>query len=96
MDQAMRQAAMIEQEMLRNIDAAYHDILRPVLQKHKQTLDRLEKLMQSGANARARTLWRKSGIIDDLAAAVASAGQASSAAISNGLTEIREVMANEA
>lgn len=96
MDQAMMQAAKIEQEMLRNIDAAYHDILRPVLRKHKQTLDRLDALMQSGATARARTIWRKSHIIDDLAAAIAGAGLASSAAIRNGLDEIREVMANEA
>lgn len=96
MDQAMMQAAKIEKEMLRNIDAAYHDILRPVLRKHKRTLDQLDALMQSGATARARALWRKSHIIDDLAAAVAGAGQASSAAIRNGLTDIREVMANEA
>ncbi len=94
MDQAMRKAVRIEQEMLRNIDAAYHDILRPVLQKHKTTLDRLDALMQSGAAARARTLWRKSGIIEDLAAAIAGAGSKSSQAIRSGLTQIREVMAD--
>lgn len=94
MDQAMRKAVRIEQEMLRNIDAAYHDILRPVLQKHKTTLDRLDALMQSGAAARARTLWRRSGIIEDLAAAIAGAGHASSVAIRQGLTQIREVISN--
>lgn len=95
MDQAMRQAVKIEQAMLRNIDAAYHDILRPVLRKHKQTLDRLDTLMQAGAMARARVLWRKSGIIEDLAAAIADAGRVSASSIRNGLTEIREVMAHD-
>lgn len=95
MDQAMRQAARIEQQMLSNIDAAYHDILRPVLKKHKTTLDRLDALMQSGATARARVLWRKSGIVEDLAAAIAGAGRVSSDAIRNGLTQIREVMAHD-
>lgn len=95
MDQAMKQAVKIEQTMLRNIDAAYHDILTPVLRKHRQTLERLDKLMQSGAMARARVLWRKSGIIEDLAAAVAGAGQASSNAIRSGLKEIREVVSHD-
>ena len=95
MDQAMKQAVKIEQQMLSNIDAAYHDILRPVLRKHKQTLDRLDTLMQAGAMARARVLWRKSGIIEDLAEAIAYAGQVSASSIRNGLTEIREVMAHD-
>ena len=94
MDQAMRQAVKIEQEMLRNIDAAYHGILTPVLRKHRQTLDRLDKLMQIGAAARARVLWRRSGIIEDLAAAIAGAGQASAGAIRQGLTQIREVVSH--
>ena len=94
MDQAMRQAVKIEQEMLRNIDEAYHGILAPVLRKHRQTLDRLDKLMQSGASARARVLWRKSGIIEDLATAIAGAGQLSAGVIRHGLTQIREVVSN--
>lgn len=94
MDQAMKAAVKIEQQMLDGIDAAYHDILRPVLKKHRVTLDRLDKLMQSGAVARARVLWRKSGIIDDLASAIAGAGSASSTIIRQGLTQIREVVSD--
>ena len=95
MDQAMRTAVTIEQKMLRNIDAAYHDILAPVLRKHKQTLDKLDKLMQSGATARARVLWRKCGIIEDIAEAVAHAGLVSAGAIRAGLTHIREAVAGD-
>ena len=50
--------------------------------------------MQAGAMARARVLWRKSGIIEDLAAAIAGAGQVSADAIRAGLTQIREATAN--
>lgn len=92
MDRAMMQTIKIEQQMLDGIDAAYHDILRPVLDKHRQTLYRLDKLMQDGATARARALWRRSGIITDLAAAIASAGNVSSAVIRKGMLDIREAV----
>lgn len=94
MDQAMRTETKIEQTMLRNIDAAYHGILAPVLRKHRQTLDRLDKLMRTGATGRARTLWRRSGIVEDLATAIAGAGQVSADAIRAGLTQIREAAAD--
>lgn len=94
MDRTMRAAATIEQRMLDDIDAAYHDILAPVLRKHRKNLAQLEKLMQAGQSARARVLWRKSGIITDLAEAIATAGTVSSAAIRRGLAEIREVAAD--
>lgn len=95
MDQAMRRAAKIEQVMLSKIDAAYHDILRPVLRKHKLTLKRLDVLMQSGEMAKARVLWRNSGIVADLVAAIAGAGRSSASNIRNGLSEIREVMTHD-
>lgn len=95
MDQAMRQAAKIERVMLSSIDAAYHDILRPVLRKHKLTLERLDVLMQSGEMAKARVLWRNSSIVADLVAAIAGAGRSSASDIRNGLSEIREVMTHD-
>ena len=95
MDRVLMTAAKIEQQTLENIDAAYKDILAPVLKKHRGTLARLEKLIGAGAVARARVLWRKSGIIDDLAAAIAGAGAASAAYIRQGLTQIREAVADE-
>nr|MBR4281667.1 hypothetical protein [Clostridia bacterium] len=95
MDKTMRAAVKIEQKMLDNIDAAYRNILHPVLKKHRRTLEKLDKLMQDGATARASALWRRSGIITDLAAAIAGAGHASSVAIRQGLQEIREVAARE-
>lgn len=95
MDRELLEAAKIEQEMLENIDGAYSDILAPVLKKHRGTLGQLEKLIGAGAVARARVLWRKSGIIDDLASAIAGAGAASAAYIRQGLMQIREAVADE-
>lgn len=94
-DQDMLAAVKIEQQMLDNIDSAYHNILQPVLKKHRKTLEKLDKLLKAGSAARARVLWRRSGIIEDLAAAIAGAGNMSSAAIRNGLTQIREVVSHD-
>lgn len=90
MDQLMKTSTQIEKEMLASIDEAYHDILVPVLRKHRRDLDRLDKLMKEGDMAQARALWRRSGIVDELAMAVADAGKVSAGAIRAGLTRIRE------
>lgn len=85
----------IAKEMLAGIDEAYHDILRPVLRKHAATLDKLDKLMQSGAAGRARQLWLRSGLLDDLAKAIAGAGAVSSHVIRDGLERIREAVRHD-
>lgn len=90
MDRLTRTATKIEQTMLKSIDAAYHDVLRPVLRKHRQTLARLDKLMQDGDSSKAHALWRRSGIVDDLAKAIAAAGKVSADVIREGISSIRE------
>lgn len=89
MDQLMRTATKIEQEMLQSIDEAFRNVIKPVLQKHKATLDQLDKLMQAGLAGRARKLWRTSGILEDLAEAIAGAGAVSADAIRDGIKRIR-------
>lgn len=90
MDKLTRTATKIERTMLDGIDEAYHDVLKPVLRKHKQTLAKLDKLMAAGDSSKAHALWRRSGIVDDLAKAVAAAGRTSAGIIRAGLKEIRE------
>ena len=46
MDKLTRTATKIEQEMLQSIDEAFRNVIKPVLHKHKATLDQLDKLMQ--------------------------------------------------
>lgn len=90
MDKLMRTATRIETEMLQSIDEAYHDVIKPVLRKHKATLEQLDKLMRVGLTGRARKLWRTSGMLDDLAEAIARAGAASADVIRGGIRRIRE------
>lgn len=92
MDQEMKTASKIEMEMLRNIDEAYRDVLSPVLKKHRRTLQKLDELIASGETARARVLWRSSGLLEDLAAALAKSGMLSAATVRRGLDRIREAV----
>lgn len=82
----------ISRQMMSAIDAAYHDVLSPVLRKHQKTLDRLDVLMQEGKADEASRLWRRSGLLDDLAKAIAGAGKVSADGIRDALGRIREAV----
>lgn len=84
----------ITQQMMSAIDAAYQDVLKPVLKKHKKTFDRLDVLMREGKADEASRLWRRSGLLDDLARAIAGAGKVSADGIRDALTRIREAVQN--
>lgn len=94
MDQGMQTASKIENEMLRSIDDAYRNVLSPVLKKHRRTLQKLDELIASGETARARVLWRSSGLLEDLAAALARSGMLSAATVRRGLDRIREAVSH--
>lgn len=91
----MRPEDRLEQSMLDKVDQAYKDVLRPVLVKHRRTLEQIEQLSQAGATGRARVLVRSSGLLEDLAQALATAGRLSAAAIRDGIDRIREVIADD-
>lgn len=86
---------MISRQMMTGISDAFSGVLDPVLDKHRQTLARLDKLMQAGDADRAARLWRRSGLLDDLAQAIASAGAVSADAIRDALPRIREAVRDE-
>ena len=73
-DSAVAQADRIEAETLRELERMYPEAVSPLIKKHKKTLDKLDKLMQSGATGRARAVMRRSGLLKDLAVAIAGAG----------------------
>ena len=81
--------------MMTSIDDAYHDVLAPVLRKHKRTLAQIDGLLKRGRTDDASMVWRRSGLLDDLAKAIADAGATSADAIRKGLKQTREVEANE-
>lgn len=86
---------MISRQMMTAVDDAFADVLKPVLRKHRKTLDRLDKLMQAGDADRASRLWRRSGLLDDLAHAIASAGAVSADVIRDALTRIRGAVTDD-
>lgn len=91
----MTELTRISRRMTTGISDAFADVLQPVLRKHRQTLDRLDKLMQAGDADRASRLWRRSGLLDDLAQAIASAGAVSADAIRDALTRIRKAVSDD-
>lgn len=86
----------ISRKMMSAIDDAFADVIKPVLQRHKDTLQRIDKLMQTGDADRASRLWRRSGLLDDLAKAIAGAGTVSAEAIRDGLEHLRKAVRDEA
>lgn len=91
----MTELTRISRRMTTGISDAFADVLQPVLHKHRQTLDRLDKLMQAGDADRASRLWRRSGLLDDLAQAIASAGAVSADVIRDALKRIREAVSDD-
>ena len=88
----MKTEKQISQAKLTKIDEAYRDPLKPVLKKHDAMLKRLDRLMQEGEAAMARQLWRRSGILDDLAQAIAKSGAVSAETIRKSLAQIRKAV----
>lgn len=86
----------ISRKMMASIDEAFADVLKSVLQRHKGTLRRIDKLVQDGDADRASRLWRRSGLLDDLAKAIAGAGAVSADAIRDGLDHLRKAVRDEA
>ena len=81
--------------MVDSIHAAYDGVLEPVFRRHRRTLAKLEKLVDAGEAGRARVLWRTSGLLDDMVAALVEAGGTSADAIRDGLRHIREVVTRD-
>lgn len=73
-DRAVAQADRIEAETFRKLERMYPEAVSPLIKKHKKTLDKLDKLMQSGATGQARAVMRRSGLLKELAVAIAGTG----------------------
>lgn len=91
-DRAVRDADRLLFDALGKLDHLHADAVAPVLEKHKATLERLEKLEKDGARGRARTMVRKSGLIDDLAKAIASAGKEAASVIRSEVQGVKEAV----
>lgn len=94
-DATVLKADALERDVMEKVARIYPAAFTPVLDKHRATLDKLDKLMQSGATGRARAFVRQSGLLRDMAAAIASAGEDAVALIRGEMDGIKEAVALE-
>lgn len=73
-DVAVQAADRIESGVLRELERLYPAAISPLMEKHKETFSKLDKLEKDGAYGRARVLIRRSGLVEDVARALAKAG----------------------
>lgn len=94
-DRGMMEADRLEADLLRRLDALYAPAIAPVIERHMATLKAMERLEKDGKEGLARARLRSSGLIDDLADALAALGHDASAMIRDHLSAIREVAADD-
>jgi hypothetical protein len=94
-DATVLKADALERDVMRKVARMYPAAFSPVLDKHRKTLENLDKLMQSGATGRARALVRQSGLLRDVAAAIAFAGADAVALIRGEVDGIKEAVGLE-
>lgn len=91
-DNAVQAADRIELGVLCELERMYPAAVSPLMEKHDKTLEKLDKLMQSGATGRARVLMRRSGLLKDLAVAIAGAGSDAVSLIRGEIKDIKEAV----
>ena len=91
-DAAVEAADRLELGVLRKLERLYPSAVSPLMKKHEKTLEQLDKLMQSGATGRARVLMRRSGLLKDLAVAIAGAGSDAVSLIRDEIKGIKEAV----
>lgn len=90
-DVAVEAADRLELGALRKLERLYLAAISPLMEKHKGTFATLEKLEKDGAYGRARVFLRKSGIVDDIAKALAAAGVKAADLIREEIRGVKEV-----
>ena len=91
-DKTVQTADCLETDVLRELERLYPAAVSPLMKKHEKTLEQLDKLMQNGATGRARVLMRRSGLLKDLAVAIARAGSDAVSLIRDEIKGIKEAV----
>lgn len=91
----LERADAIEARVLSESERAYDLAVSRVIRKHAATFRRIRQMEEKGQFDQVRVLCRTSGLLDDLADAVASAGEKAAELIRNALEEVRAVMADD-
>lgn len=90
-DAAVKAADRLEIGALRELEHLYPAAISPLMEKHKGTFATLEKLEKDGAYDRARVFLRKSGVVEDIAKALADAGMKAADLIREEIGGVKEV-----
>ena len=90
-DVGVESADLLELGALRKLERLYPAAISPLMEKHKGTFEKLEKFEKDGAYGRARVFLRKSGIVEDIAKALALAGVKAAAIIREEIHGVKEV-----
>lgn len=89
-DMGVKAADGIEYGVLRELERLYPAAISPLMKKHKETFAKLDKLEKDGAYGRARVLIRRSGLVEDVAKALADAGVKAAGLIRAEISGIKE------
>lgn len=95
MEKTIRKTDAIEARMIADASKAYDRAVAGVLRKHGAVIQRMKVLEKAEKYEQARVLARSSGLLDDLADAIASAGDQAAKLIRQGLMEVKAVMADD-
>lgn len=90
-DNAVQAADRLELDALGKLERMYPAAISPLMEKHKGTFEKLEKLEKDGAIGRARVLIRRSGLVDDVAKALAAVGVKAADLIREEIRGVKEV-----
>lgn len=94
-DKALRAADRVEAAALNQIHKGYEDAVEAVLDRHKDTIRQIGVLEQDGHAARARRLYRASGLLEDLAQALSQAARQAGEEIRRMRSGVLEVMSDD-
>ena len=95
MDRAIRDSDRLGMKAQDEVEAAYDGIVTPILVRYRPTIERIEKYNEQGKRGLARSLFRSSGLLDDLVEAITGAGKKASQAVQRQRVGILEVMADD-
>ena len=95
MDKAIFDSDRLGMKAQDEVEAAYAGIVTPILARYRPTIERIEKYNEQGKRGLARSLFRSSGLLDDLVEALAGAGKKASQAVQRQHIGILEVMADD-
>ena len=90
-DNALQAADRLELDVLGKLERMYPAAISPLMEKYKGTFAKLEKLEKDGVIGRARVLIRRSGLVDDVAKALAAVGVKAADLIREEIRGVKEV-----